>query len=66
MEETSLFTAKGYLHGGARKGAGRPKTSRKEVHSIRCTPEEWKAVLDLLDELRAGADEGGGGSAEGE
>lgn len=51
-EQMSLFSKKGYLHGGARPGAGRPKTSRKEQHGIRCTPEEWRAVQELLATMR--------------
>lgn len=51
-DEIVLFTAKGYAHGGKRAGAGRPKTSTREPHSIRCTPAEWKAIQSLLVEIR--------------
>lgn len=51
-EQMSLFSKKGYLHGGARPGAGRPKTSRREQHGIRVMPEEWRAVQELLATMR--------------
>ena len=51
-DEIVLFTAKGYAHGGKRAGAGRPKTSTREPHSIRCTREEWTAIQNLLRRMR--------------
>ena len=51
-DEIVLFTAKGYAHGGKRAGAGRPETSTREPHSIRCTREEWAAIQNLLRRMR--------------
>lgn len=64
-EPMSLFTQKGYLHGGRRTGAGRPKTSRREQHGIRVTPEEWQAVQNLLATMRGKKEQTDGEEKEG-
>ena len=51
-EQVNLFTAKGYNWGGARPGAGRPKTSDRKAHGIRCTDTEWAAVQKFLADVR--------------
>ena len=51
-EQVNLFTAKGYNWGGARPGAGRPKTSDRKAHGIRCTDAEWAAVQKFLADMR--------------
>lgn len=51
-EQTSLFTKGGYLHGGRRKGAGRPKTSDKRTYSLWCTAAEYEKVKAYLEAIR--------------
>jgi len=51
-EQVNLFTEKGYNWGGARPGAGRPKTSDRKAHGIRCTDTEWAAVQKFLADMR--------------
>lgn len=51
-EQVNLFTEKGYNWGGARPGAGRPKTSDRKAHGIRCTDAEWAAVQKFLADIR--------------
>lgn len=55
MNEMSLFTKKGFLHGGARPGAGRKKGPREplKVLSLRVTDEEAKLLREYLMQLRS-------------
>lgn len=51
--------------GGFRKSAGRPK-SRRKVHSIRATDEEWKLIKAYAERVKAGGLQETAGSAESE
>lgn len=54
-DQTSLFTAKGYLHGGKRPGSGRKKTENpRKAHTFSCTEEEAKTLKALLEFMRSG------------
>lgn len=59
VDEMSLFTAKGFSHGGRRVGAGRPKTSNKKNFSLWCTDDEFRQVKAFLERLRENEKEAG-------
>lgn len=53
MESISLFTEKGYLHGGIRKGAGRKrKQEPRKPHSLSCTDKEFALIKAYLQHIR--------------
>lgn len=53
MEYISLFTEKGYLHGGIRKGAGRKKKQEpRKSHSLSCTDKECALIKAYLQRIR--------------